>query len=66
MIFLFEVVEELPKVVEETSVEVQKAQLVPTLPQTGEADTKTLVGLSALSVMMGLGLLASGRKKKEG
>ena len=60
-----EVVEKSPKVVEETSVEVQKAQLVPTLPQTGEADTKTLVGLSALSVMTGLGMLVSGRKKKE-
>ena len=51
--------------VEETSLEVQKAQFVPTLPQTGEADTKALVGLSALSVMTGLGMLASGRKKKE-
>ncbi len=61
----YEVVEDSPKVVEETSVEVQKAQFVPTLPQTGEADTKALVGLSALSVMTGLGMLASGRKKKE-
>ena len=35
------------------------------LPQTGEADSRILLGASAVSILAGLGLVQLGRRKEE-